>query len=161
MMPEKFLNGNRTKELWVAVKTALAGKVDTSTLDDYATVEGVATAITTALANYATDSDVTLAITTALADYMTATEVNEAIAGIVIEASGIRFESVDSLPETGEANVIYLVPNGLEGSNVKDEYMWVNNAWEIMGSTSINLTNYWSKDNLEIMTAEELQEILV
>lgn len=160
-MAESFLNGDRTKELWLAIKTLLADKVDTSTLEDYATADAVATAITTALTNYATDSDVTSAITTALANYMTATEVNEAIAAIVVASSGIKFELVDELPETGEENIIYLVPNGQSGSNIKDEYMWVNNNWEVMGSTSIDLSNYWSRDDLNIMTAEELQEILV
>lgn len=160
-MAESFLNGDRTKELWLAIKTLLSDKVDLSTLEDYATADAVATAITTALTNYATDSDVTSAITTALADYMTATEVNEAIAAIVVESSGIKFELVDELPETGEENIIYLVPNGQSGSNIKDEYMWVNNNWEVMGSTSIDLSNYWSRDDLNIMTAEELQEILV
>lgn len=160
-MAESFLNGDRTKELWAAIKTLLAGKVDTSTLDDYTTAGGVATAITTALTNYATNSDVTSAITTALADYMTTTEVNEAIAAVVVESSGIKIELVDTLPEAGESNIIYFVPNGKTGNNIKDEYMWINGKWEFMGSTSIDLANYWSKDDLTIMTSAELQEILV
>lgn len=50
---------------------------------------------------------------------------------------------VDTLPETGEDNVIYLIPNTLsENQNAKIEYMWINNAWEIVGSTSVDLTGY-------------------
>lgn len=145
-MPERdtFLNGDRTAELWTAIKTALAGKVDNKTLEEYAPIEGVATAIATALA-----------------DYMTADEVKAAIAGAVVSASGVRFEAVDELPEAGEINVIYLVPNGQTGSNVKDEYMWIDSKWELLGSTEANLTNYWSKDELSAMTADELKAILV
>lgn len=158
---ESFLGPERVAELWAAVKTALAGKADVAALDGYTTPDAVATAITTALANYATNAGVQTAIATALANYMTTSEVNDAIASAVVAASGIRFEPVVTLPETGEVNVIYLVPNGLTGSNVKDEYMWIDGKWEILGSTAVNLEGYWSKEDLRPMTAAELQAILV
>lgn len=158
---ESFLNSARTAELWAAVKTALAGKADLSALDGYTTPDAVATAITSALANYATNASVQTAIATALANYMTESEVNDAIVAAVVAASGIKFESVDALPEAGTANVIYLVPNGETGSNAKDEYMWIDGKWELLGSTAVDLTGYWSKGELSIMTAEELQAILV
>lgn len=158
---ETFLNQNRTAELWTAIKTALAGKADLSALDNYTTPDAVATAITSALTNYATNAGVQTAIATALADYMTESEVNDAISAAVVEATGIRFQPVDTLPQTGEANVIYLVPNGQTGSNVKDEYMWIDGKWEILGSTAVDLDGYWSKQELQAMTAAELQAILV
>lgn len=160
-MADSFLNGDRTAELWTAIKTALAGKADLDALDRYTTPDAVATAITSALSNYATNASVQTAIATALANYMTTSEVNDAIASAVVAASGIRFEAVDTLPETGEANVIYLVPNGKTESNVKDEYMWIDGAWEPLGSTEVNLDGYWSKQELTVMTSEELQAILV
>lgn len=160
-MENTFLNGVRTSELWTTVKTALAAKADKTELNNYTTPDAVATAITSALANYATNAAVQTAIATALADYMTQSEVNDAIASAVVAASGIRFEAVDTLPESGESNVIYLVPNGQEGGNVKDEYMWLEGKWEILGSTAANLDGYWSKDELKVMTADELKAILV
>ena len=162
-MPEKesFLDQNRTAELWAAIKTALAGKADLSALDNYTTTDAVATAITSALINYATNAGVQTAIATALANYMTESEVDDAIAKAVTEAAHITFEAVDELPETGVPNVIYLVPNGKTGSNVKDEYMWIDGAWEPLGSTEVDLSGYWSKQELRAMTAAELQAILV
>lgn len=162
-MPEKesFLDQNRTAELWTAIKTALAGKADLSALDNYTTPDAVATAITSALTNYATKAGVQTAIAAALANYMTESEVNDAIANAVTEAAHITFEAVDALPETGVPNVIYLVPNGKTGSNVKDEYMWIDGAWEPLGSTEVDLSGYWSKQELRAMTAAELQAILV
>ena len=158
---EHFLNAARTGELWAAIKTALAGKADLSALDSYTTPDAVATAITSALANYATNAGVQTAIATALANYMTESEVNDAIAAAVVEATGIRFQSAESLPEAGEGNVIYLVPNGQSGNNVRDEYMWLDGKWELLGSTAADLTGYWSKQELQPMTAEELGSILV
>lgn len=158
---ELFLNGARTAELWAAVKTALAGKANVSDLNNYATPDAVATAITTALTNYATNTGVQTAITTALANYMTTSEVNDAIAQAVTNAAHIKFQAADSLPETGEINVIYLVPNGATGGNIKDEYMWIDGKWEVLGSTAMDLSGYWSKEELAIMTAEELKGILV
>lgn len=161
-MEEKFLSTMRVQELWTAIKTALAGKADLSDLDNYTTPDAVATAITSALANYATNAGVQTAIAAALANYMTSAEVNAAISAAVVEASGIRFEAVDALPEAGENNVIYLVPSTASAvNNAKDEYMWLDGKWELFGSTAVDLSGYWSKTDLRAMTADELQAILV
>lgn len=154
-----YLDGDRVAELWTAVKTALAGKADLSALDGYTTPDAVATAITSALANYSTNASVQTAIATALADYMTASATNDAIAAAVASAAHISVEIVDELPETGTEKVIYFVPS--ESGDEKTEYMWVNGKWEPIGTTSIDLSGYWSKDELRVMTAEELQAILV
>lgn len=156
-----FLDGDRVAELWTAIKTALAGKADLSDLDGYTTPDAVATAITSALSGYATDAGVATAIAAALAEYMTKSEIEDALAEVIADAAGLKFESVDEMPETGTPNIIYLVPNGTEGGNVKDEYMWIDDAWEPLGSTSVDLENYWSKDELRVMTADELKAILV
>lgn len=156
-----FMDSDRVAELWAAIKTALAGKADLSALDGYTTPDAVATAITSALSGYATDTGVTAAIAAALADYMTKSEIEDALAEVIADAAGLKFESVDELPESGTPNIIYLVPNGTEGGNVKDEYMWIDGKWEPLGSTSVDLQNYWSKDELRVMTTEELQAILV
>lgn len=58
----------------------------------------------------------------------------------------IEFKVVDELPEKGEKNTIYLVPNksGIE-ENIYDEYIWVNESWEVIGNVSIDLFNYYTK----------------
>lgn len=155
-----YFNGDRVAELWAAVKTALAGKADLTALDGYTTPDTVATAIASALTNYATNAGVQAAIAAALANYMTISEVNDAILKAVTEASHITFEAVDALPETGAPNKIYLVPSGGGSRNVKSEYMWIDGAWELLGSTEVDLTGYWSKQELRAMTAAELQAIL-
>ncbi len=46
---------------------------------------------------------------------------------------------VDSLPDTGNANVLYLVST--ETANVYDEYMWVDDAWKQVGSSTITFVD--------------------
>lgn len=72
----------------------------------------------------------------------TQTEVNNLIGQI----KTISIEVVDKLPETGEDNKIYLVPKEGSTGDVYNEYIWVNNAWELIGSTQIDLTGYATED---------------
>ena len=159
-IPDTYLNGARVAELWAAVQTALGKKVDKSD-SAFVTAEEVSAAIAEALTGYATDTAVTAAITTALANYMTAAEVQDAVTKAVASAANISFECVDTLPESGEDKVIYLVPDGVEGSSVKKQYMWIDGKFKLLGSTEVDLSGYWAKDDLRVMTAEELQAILV
>lgn len=67
------------------------------------------------------------------------TEVNNLIGAI----QTAHFEVVQTLPQTGESNVIYLVPRtSPETGNYYDEYIYTNNNWEKIGSTDIDLTGY-------------------
>ena len=157
-MPEKFINEDRLRELWAAIKAIITTAIADA---KFTTVDEVATAIAAALAGYPNNEAMQAAITSALASYLTADETNAAIATAVADAAHIRFELVDVLPEEGEANVIYLVPSGGTGSSAKNEYIWINGAWELLGSTDIDLSDYWAKSDLQVMTSAELQAILV
>lgn len=155
-------DSERIVELWLAIKTLLAGKVDTKTLESYPTIESVASTIASALTDYAKSTEVENSILDALSNYMTTAQVNEAIANAVKDTTKFKKEVVDVLPEIGEDNVIYLVPsnNPIE-QDMMIEYLWVNGNFERIGSTTADMTQYWSKQELTIMTAEELREILV
>ena len=57
-----------------------------------------------------------------------------------------KYKVVEVLPETGETNVIYLVPSPRPSQkNIKDEFIWVDGAWEQIGSTEIDLSDYAHK----------------
>jgi len=69
-------------------------------------------------------------------------EVNTLIGNI----ETISMTVVSELPSEGESNIIYLVPSSdPQTQNVKDEYIWVNNSWEQIGSTAIDLSDYQTK----------------
>lgn len=73
----------------------------------------------------------------------TKAEVNDLIGQI----SSISFEVVDSLPPTGEANKIYLVPKTPgQSQDGYNEYIYVNSGWERIGSTDIDLSQYATID---------------
>lgn len=66
------------------------------------------------------------------------------------EAGTVQVEAVDVLPiENIRENVIYLVPNGSSGENYYDECMYINGKWEIIGNTKIDLSNYYTKDEVD------------
>lgn len=157
----KVPNSARVSELWAAIKSKLAGKVDLATLDDYSTIEDTARAIVTALTDYAKSTDVSEAIKSALTEYMTTAEVNQAILTAVQSASKFKKVVTDKLPDVGEEDTLYFVPSDKPSEkNIKLEFMYINGNYEQIGSTTIDMDLYWSKEELQIMSAEELEELL-
>lgn len=156
-MEEKFLSQDRVSELWAAVIAKIG-----ASLASYVKTTDLSAAISSALTGYATTTSVNAAIQSALTKYMTTEDVNKAIAAAVAEVTGISIQVVSELPPTGQANIIYLVPNASgSGQDVKDEYMWIEEKWEKIGDTNVDLSGYWQKTELTAMTSEELSAILV
>lgn len=75
------------------------------------------------------------------ADYQTGTQVSSAIATAIAGITGISFEIVQTLPATGDPGTIYLISHGGSGTDIYDEYVYVNNAWEKIGTTSADFTD--------------------
>ena len=95
-----------------------------------------------------------------ITDAMTAEQITNAINDAIGSVTGISFEVVDSLPATGEAGKIYLVAHAHGAKDQYDEYIYYNGAWEKIGSTDIDLSNYWNMDNLVAITNEEIDTIV-
>jgi len=55
------------------------------------------------------------------------------------------FVVVEELPETGEPNKIYLVPNE---KGELDEFCWVNNEWDTIGMLEFDLSQYSTTDEM-------------
>ena len=91
-----------------------------------------------------------------IADAYTKGEANTAIAAAVANAHHLKREIVSVLPEVSEANedTIYMVPDAgntdTAGSNksVYTEYMLVNGAFERIGTSDVDLSNYFTKDQV-------------
>ena len=82
------------------------------------------------------------------------TEINKA----VFESGHLKREIVDNLPLSGTDNVIYMKSKSGEGDNIYDEYMWINQKWERIGSSEVNLSNYPTKQALEESMTRTLTE---
>ena len=77
--------------------------------------------------------------------------------------ANLRIEVVTELPSTGEVNVIYLVKKVGKNPDVHDEYIYVENTWEKIGNTEVDLSNYYTKEQVysksEVYTKTEVDNI--
>lgn len=97
-------------------------------------------------------------------DFQTGTEVATAIDEALAGITGIDFEIVQTLPQTGEKGVIYLVPqSGGSGSNIYDEYIWIINSgvgsFEKIGSKDIDLSGYVQFTDILYATNAEIDAL--
>ena len=89
-------------------------------------------------------------------------EVNNLIGQI----STVSILVVQQLPQTGETNVIYFVPRNIPNTDdIYNEYIYVNNKWELIGNTQIDLTGYATENwvNLQIadfLTSNEIETLV-
>ena len=88
----------------------------------------------------------------AVYDFVTA-----AIAGI----SGFHAEIVSELPASGQSNILYLVAKSSASSgDGYDEYLYINGAWERVGSTDIDLSGYVQASEMHAITNTEISDII-
>lgn len=84
--------------------------------------------------------------------------VTRAINNAIGDITGLSFEVVTALPTTGVAGTIYLLSDGGSGQNIYDEYVWVNNKFEKIGTTGVDLSNYISTS--DAITNSQIDTIL-
>lgn len=63
------------------------------------------------------------------------------------EPGAVKMQVVDTLPDTGETDTIYLLKKGIPSQqNLYDEYVYTETSgWEHIGDTSVDLTDYYTK----------------
>ena len=76
---------------------------------------------------------------------------------LINNSKKLKKEIVESLPSSGQDDVIYLLKNKNDANNVYTEYLWINGKWEIIGDTKVDLTDYAKKDEIP-KNLSELQE---
>ena len=70
-------------------------------------------------------------------------KVNSLIASAIGNINALKISIVQSLPTTEiDTHTIYFVAKTGSTADVYDEYMYINNSWEKIGSTDIDLSNY-------------------
>ena len=90
------------------------------------------------------DSAMSDSSTNAIQNKIVKAYIDSAIWGI----TWIDFQVVESLPASWVKGTIYLVNHwGSEQSNIYDEYIWVSNSWEKIGTTAVDLSNYVDKSS--------------
>ena len=79
----------------------------------------------------------------------------------IADVSGFHAEIVSELPETGKTNILYLVAktSAVSGDGY-DEYLYINGAWERIGSTDIDLSGYVQASEMHAITNTEITAIV-
>ena len=68
------------------------------------------------------------------------------------EPGAVKMQVVDTLPETGRTDTIYLVKKDNPGEqNLYDEYVYTETGWEHIGDTSVDLSNYYTKEETNVI----------
>ena len=69
----------------------------------------------------------------------------------------LRLQIVAELPERGETNIIYLIQKDGEAPDTYDEYVYIEDKWEKIGNTDVDLSNYYTKE--DVYNKSEINEI--
>ena len=68
---------------------------------------------------------------------------------MIANLANLQIEIVDQLPSVGETNIIYLVKKSGSAPDIHDEYVFVDGKWEKIGDTEIDLSNYYTRDEVD------------
>ena len=90
------------------------------------------------------------------AGYQTASDVSSAISTALDGITGISYQVVTSLPQTGEAGVIYLISNNGANPNIYDEYIYYGSSFEKIGTTDVDLSGYMLTTDMVAITNAEI-----
>ena len=86
-------------------------------------------------------------------DYHPSTKlyVDTAISNAIKDIHSFEIQIVDQLPTDNIlTNTLYLVPSEkVEDNNTKDEYIYTGTAWEMIGTTKVDLSNYYTKPEVD------------
>lgn len=86
--------------------------------------------------------------------FYTKTEIDDML------SAGMKYKVVNELPATGEAGTFYLVPKQSAGTgDVYDEYIYVDGSFEHIGSTEIDLSNYYTKTQADDLLDDKVDKV--
>ena len=83
-------------------------------------------------------------------DYFTEQEIKEIKNSILSQVNQFNIQVVQQLP-TGkiDTHTIYFVPKASQKQNdIYEEYIYINNSWEHIGTLETNLSDYYTKDEI-------------
>lgn len=92
--------------------------------------------------------------------YQTSSQVQSAITSAIAGVSQIDYQVVTQLPTSGKKGTVYLLSNTDSGDNTFDEYIYVNNKFERLGSKQIDLSGYLLKSDIAPIGNTEIDQLL-
>lgn len=126
---------------------------------------GVALTVSNKTVNIPVPTDAEIQTLIEAYEYQTAQDVDDAITEALAGITGIDFTVVQTLPQTGEKGVIYLVSNSGTGLDIYDEYIWVDGtpsgSFEKIGTTAVDLSGYVQSSEMHALTNAEIDTIFL
>lgn len=104
------------------------------------------------------------AIATLNGDSSTVGSVDKKIADAIAGVTQIDFKIVTELPSTGIKGTIYLIRGtGTEATQQYDEYIWVDDKWEKLGKSTIevDLSDVYSKNEVNALVSVKNDKITI
>ena len=72
--------------------------------------------------------------------------------------AGFDVQVVQELPATGDAHTLYFVPSANpQTQNIYDEYLYTNDQWEQVGSTSVDMSDYYNKTQVDTLLDDKVE----
>lgn len=85
----------------------------------------------------------------------TQSEVNN----LISQLTALSIKIVEELPTTDiSTTTIYLI--NVSGTNNYNQWMYINNAWANLGSTSVDLTNYYTKGQTDTLLDSKVDKVI-
>jgi len=150
---EQAIN-NKIVNITVPTKTS-----DLTNDSSFQTEAQVTDKVTAATADKVTTTQMNNAISTATTDMATKTYVTGQISSAIAGVTQFDYQVVTELPTTGVKGTIYLIANSGSNPNIYDEYLYVNNNWELFGTTELDLSGYVKTSDLTALTNAEIDDI--
>lgn len=126
---------------------------------------GVALTVSNKTVNIPVPTDAEIQTLIEAYEYQTAQDVDDAITEALAGITGIDFTVVQTLPQNGEKGVIYLLSNSGTGTNVYDEYIWIDGtpsgSFEKIGTTAVDLSGYVQSSEMHALTNAEIDTIFL
>ena len=123
------------------IKTALDLKQDVLTID-------------TTISDDSTNPVQNKAIALKLSDYYTKDEINDIVAAL----GTLKLEPVAELPTQDiSTTTIYLLETATPGTY--EQYLYLNGTWVLLGSTDVNLSNYYNKSQVDTLLLTKQSEL--
>ena len=94
-------------------------------------------------------------------DFVKKAELTEEVKGLIGNVKSIEFSVVEELPASGEKATIYLVSNTKGDNDAYDEFIWLNDKFEKIGTTSVDLSGYLKAVDISSITNEEIDALFV
>lgn len=106
------------------------------------------------------NTEISNQIKSSIVDNLTSSETEKSLSAkqgkvlkdLIDSLANLQITIVNSLPSVGESNIIYLVKKSGTGTDVHDEYIYVEGAWEKIGTTDIDLSDYYTKSQVDTIT---------